>query len=131
MRTGMTVDLPQVKYNVTYMPEERKYNPFVIYKIEDSDNWNEVTEYADLISCITYIQEEIRKDHGIIEKIEEQDVNMEVFLTTYDGFYIVKKGEDICCYEGVGLLPENVKGWLKDNKPKEINDSHDSAVASI
>ena len=130
MKTVMTLDLPQVKYNVMYMPENGRCNPFVIYRMENGSEWEEVIEYADLTSCFHCIKEEVIERYGNIEKIT-QNTDIEVFLSTYDGFYIVKEGEYIETYEGAGLLPEYIKEWLKNNEPKEIHDFHEGAIAYV
>ena len=54
---------------------------------------------------------------------------MNVYHTTYDGFYVVVANGKIRAYEGLALCPNKVKAWLKENKPVELNYFHMEAIS--
>lgn len=54
---------------------------------------------------------------------------MNVYHTKYDGYYIVVKNGKIAAYEGLALCPVRVQNWLKKNKPIELAQFHNDAIA--
>ena len=60
--------------------------------------------------------------------MDEQN-NMKVYHTTYDGYYTMVRNGKYYAYEGLNMCPPKVKKWLKDNKPIELNAFFHEAIS--